>query len=52
MDIALSGKLFSQRETILPIHFHILKKAVTLIGVERVERNLQWLLSTLIIVTF
>lgn len=52
MDIALSGKLFFQRETILPIHFHILKKSVTLIGVERVERNLQGLLRALIIVTF
>jgi len=41
MDIALSGKLFFQRETILPIHFHIPKKDVTVIGVERVEGNLQ-----------
>lgn len=52
MDIARAGKLISRRETLLPIHFHILKKSVTLIGVERVERNLQGLLRALIIVSF
>lgn len=39
MDIARVGKLISRRETLLPIHFHILKKDVTLIRVDCVGKS-------------
>jgi ribulose 1,5-bisphosphate carboxylase large subunit-like protein len=52
MDIAWSGKLISHRETLIPIHFHILKKSVRLIGVDWVGKDFPGLQNARAIVTF
>jgi len=40
MDIAWLGMLISRKETLIPIHFHILKKSVTLKRMDWVGKNL------------
>jgi len=52
VDIARTGKLISRRETLLPIHFHILKKAVTLIRVDCVGKSFLRAIKARTIVTF
>ena len=52
MDIAPAGKLSSRRETLLPIHLHIRKKAVTLIRVDCVGKSFPRPIKARTIVTF